>query len=237
MARSDTESVSTRPVVLGPDTSSSPQAARLVRSRWLDPRLVTGLLLMLGSVVLGTRVIAAADDTVPVLVAATDLAPGQSLTTTMVETRQVGLAESLEGLYHTGQVGDGYVVVRPVSAGELLPRSAVAVVTDTDAVRYVTVAVPATEVPVGLGPAAVVDVWRAPPEQGDDRTAGRLLADVSVTAVDSGSGGLGGSGGVARVTLAVAADTRADLDQAVAGLVAAARDGLVYLVHVPETSR
>ena len=99
--------------------------------RWLDLRLVTGLLLVLGSVVLGTRVIAAADDTVPVLVAATDLAPGQSLTTTMVETRQVGLAESLEGLYHTGQVGDGYVVVRLVSAGELLPRSAVAVVTDT----------------------------------------------------------------------------------------------------------
>lgn len=236
MARSDTDSVSTRPVVFGQDVSS-PQAARLVRSRWLDPRLVTGLLLVLGSVVVGTRVVAAADDTVPVLVATTDLAPGQPLTATMVETRQVGLAESLDGLYHTGEVGGGYVVVRPVSAGELLPRSAVAVATDTDAVRYVTVAVPAAEVPAGLGPAAVVDVWRAPPEQGDDRTAGRLLADVSVTAVDSGSGGLAGSGGVARVTLAVAEGTRADPDEAVAGLVAAARDGLVYLVRVPEASR
>jgi hypothetical protein len=35
----------------------------------------------------------------------------------------------------------------------------------------------------------------------------------------------------------VAEDTSADLDEAVAGLVAAARDGLVYLVRVPETSR
>ena len=104
MVRSETDSVSTRPVVFGQDVSS-PQAARLVRSRWLDPRLVTGLLLVLGSVVVGTRVVAAADDTVPVLVAAADLAPGQPLTATMVETRQGGRAESLDGLYHTGEVG------------------------------------------------------------------------------------------------------------------------------------
>ena len=233
MVRSDTDSVSTRPVLLGQEPPSPP-AARLVRPRWLDPRLVTGLLLVLGSVVVGTKVIAAADDTVPVLVAATDLAPGQSLTATMVETRQVGLAAGLD-LYHTGDVGDGYVVVRPVSAGELQPRSSVAVAADTDALRYVTVAVPVAEVPVGLGPAAVVDVWRAPAEQAEDRSADRLLADVSVTAVDAGGGGLAGSGGVVRITLAVAAGTGTDVDEAVAGLVAAARDGLVYLVEVPET--
>ena len=234
MVRSDTDSVSTRPVVPGPDPSSPP-AARLVRARWLDPRLVTGLLLVLGSVVVGIKVIAAADDTVPVLVAATDLAPGQPLTASMVETRQVGLGAGLD-LYHTGDVGDGYVVVRPVGAGELLPRSSVAVA-DTDVLRYVTVAVPVTEVPAGLGPAAVVDVWRAPAEQAEDRIADRLLADVSVTAVDSGGGGLAGSGGVARITLAVAGGTGTDIDEAVAGLVAAARDGLVYLVQVPETPR
>ena len=235
MVRSDTDSVSTRPVVLGQDPSSPP-ATRLVRPRWLDPRLVTGLVLVLGSVVVGTKVIAAADDTVPVLVATTDLAPGQPLTASMVETRQVGLAAGLD-LYHTGEVGDGYVVVRPVSAGELLPRSSVAVAADTGALRYLTVAVPVTEVPVGLGPAAVVDVWRVPPEQAEDRTAERLLADVSVTAVDADGGGLAGSGGVARITLAVAAGTGTDVEQAVAGLVAAARDGLVYLVQVPETRR
>jgi hypothetical protein len=235
MVRSDTDSVRTRPVAPGHD-SPSPQAARLGRSRWLDPRLITGLVLVLGSVVVGTRVIAAADDRVPVLVAATDLAPGQPLTAAMVETRQVGLESTLDDLYHTGDVGHGYVVVRPVSAGELLPRSSVAVATETDATRYVTVALPATELPVGLGPAAIVDVWRAPPEQSDDRRAVRLLADISVTAVDTGGGGLAGSGGVARVTLAVSDDTATDLDEAVAALVAAARDGVVYLVRVAETS-
>ncbi|MGH8825302.1 MAG: SAF domain-containing protein [Jiangellaceae bacterium] len=235
MVRTDTDSVSTRSAALGHDVSS-PQAARLARSRWLDPRLVTGLLLVLGSVVVGTRVIAAADETVPVLVAATDLAPGQPLSAAMVETRQVRLEGTLD-LYHTGEVGDGYVVVRPVSAGELVPRSAVGVAGDTDAVRYVTVAVPVAELPLGLGPAAVVDVWRAPPAQGEDRTADRLMAGVSVTAVDAGGGGLAGSGSVARVTLAVATDARGGLDEAVAGLVAAGRDGLVYLVRVPETPR
>ncbi len=233
MARTDTDSVGTRPAVFGQDTSS-PQAARLVRPRWLDPRLVTGLLLVLGSVVVGTRVIAAADDTVPVLVATSDLAPGQPLTAAMVETRQVRLEGTLD-LYHTGEVGDGYVVVRQVSAGELLPRSSVTAATDTDAVRYVTVAVPVAEVPAGLRPGAVVDVWRAQPEQGDVRTAGRLLAGVSVTAVDSGGDGLAGTGSLARVTLAVAADTGGDLDDAVAELVAAARGGLVYLARVPVT--
>jgi len=223
MARTDTDSVGTQPAVFGQDTSS-PQAARLVRPRWLDPLLVTGLLLVLGSVVVGTRVIAAADD----------MAPGQPLTAAMVETRQVRLEGTLD-LYHTGEVGDGYVVVRPVSAGELLPRSSVTAATDTDAVRYVTVAVPVAEVPAGLGPGAVVDVWRAPPEQGDVRTAGRLLAGVSVTAVDSGGDGLAGTGSLARVTLAAAADTGGDLDDAVAELVAAARGGLVYLARVPVT--
>jgi hypothetical protein len=197
--------------------------------------LVAGVLLVLGSVVVGARVIAAADQTVPVLVATTDLAPGQPLTGAMVEMRDVVLDGNLD-LYYTGDVGAGYVVVRTVSEGELLPRSAVAASTDSAATRYVTVAVPAAEVPTGLAAGAVVDVWRTPPEQSEERAATSLLDGVTVTAADSGGGGLTGSGGQARVTLAVSAEARAgtDLDESMAQLLAAARDGLVYLTRVPE---
>ncbi len=213
---------------------ASPQASRLARRRWLDPRLIAGVLLVLGAVVLGTRIIAAADHTVPVLVAAADLAPGQPLTAAMVETRDVVLDGNLD-LYFTGEVGSGYVVVRTVSEGELLARSAVAATTDSTPIRYVTVAVPAIEAPAGLVAGAVVDVWRTPPEQDVERAATPLLSGVTVAGAESGASGLSGAGGQARVTLAVTGD--GDLDELTAGLIAAARDGLVYLTAVPEGPR
>jgi hypothetical protein len=218
---------------------SSPQASRLSRARWLDPRLIIGVLLVLGSVVVGTRVIAAADQTVPVLVAATDLAPGQTLSPALVDTRDVVLDGTVE-LYVTGAVGQGYVVTRAVAAGELLPRSSIAAATDDDALRYVTIPLPATEVPAGLAGGDLVDVWRIPPPDVTDRTASRLLTRIGVTDASSGEDGLTTAGGQARVTLAVSAvDGRspAELSEVIGALVAAARDGLVYLTVVPDASR
>src|SRR6476469_1490712 len=47
--------------------------------RWLDLRLVLGVLLVLGSVLLGARVVGAADATVPVWAVTGDLAAGTRL--------------------------------------------------------------------------------------------------------------------------------------------------------------
>ncbi len=215
----------------------SPPASRLRRARWLDPRLITGILLVLGSVIVGTRVIAAADQTLPVLVAATDLAPGQALSAELVETRNVMLDGNLDR-YISGPIGDGYVVVRAVGEGELLPRSSVAPATEDGELRYVTIPLPAAEVPVNMNRGAVVDVWRIPPVDAADRIAERLLTGVGVTDSDSGEGGLANAGGQARVTLAVAAAdvgrSPAEQNEAIGALVTAARDGLVYLTVIPE---
>ena len=151
MVQTDAAAVQSPSVSPSAGDIGSPQASRLRRARWLDPRLITGILLVLGSVVVGTRVIAAADQTLPVLVAATDLAPGQALSVELVETRNVMLDGNLDR-YVSGPIGDGYVVVRAVGEGELLPRSSVAPATGDGELRYVTIPLPAAEVPVSMNP-------------------------------------------------------------------------------------
>jgi hypothetical protein len=205
----------------------SPVASRLALPRWLDVRLVIGMLLVLVSVVVGARIIAAADDTVPVLAATADLVPGQPLTAELVETRNVLIDQGLDR-YFTGAVGDGHVVVRPVSRGELLPRTAVSPVTEIEAVRYVTLPVQPGEVPAGLSAGSLVDVW-VPAADGDG-PAQLLLEGVTVTASSAEVGGLGSTSGQVQVTLAVVAD---DLDAVTAELVAAARAGRIYLTALP----
>src|SRR4051812_29815423 len=60
-------------------TPGGPVPRRVRPPRWLDLRLVLGVLLVLGSVLLGARVVTAADATVPVWSAAGNLAAGTVL--------------------------------------------------------------------------------------------------------------------------------------------------------------
>src|SRR4051795_9445910 len=57
-----------------------PAPRRVRPPRWLDLRLVLGVLLVLASVLLGARVVGAADATVPVWAVTGDLAAGTELT-------------------------------------------------------------------------------------------------------------------------------------------------------------
>jgi hypothetical protein len=221
-----------------PTEHPSPQATRVGAPRWLDLRLVVGVLLVLGSVAVGARVVAAADDTVPVLVATQDLTVDRPLTAALVQTRQVLLEDGL-ARYLSGDVPEGYVMVRPVEAGELVPRSAVAPAGEVaEDLRYVTLALPAAELPAGLRAGRVVDVWVAPDGEATGAVAELLLAGITVTDVGGDSGGLGVSGTERAVTLAVTPGAADDtLEEAVARLVAAARDARVYLAAVPDGSQ
>jgi hypothetical protein len=106
---------------------ASPAALRASPPRWRDGRLVAGVLVLLVSVAIGARVVAAAQDTAPVLVVTADLPAGHVLTRSDLATRDVRLAGA-GGRYVAGDqlsaVG-GRVLDRAVSAGELLPASAV----------------------------------------------------------------------------------------------------------------
>jgi hypothetical protein len=206
---------------------SSPPAARLRPPRWLSVRMIVGVLIVLVSVVTGVRVVSAADQTVPVLVATEDLVPGQPLTSELVEPQNVRLEHGVD-TYLTGEVGSGYVVVRPVGRGELLPSAAISPAAEVLEVRYVTLPLDASELPHGISPGDVVDVWITPLDDGSAATL--LLPAVSVTAASTGGGGLTDASRRAQVTLAVTGD---DLHDVTAQLVAAARAGRVYLAALP----
>jgi hypothetical protein len=220
----------------------SPPATRLGRPRWLDLRLIIGVLLVLGSVLLGTKVIAGADDTTAVLALTRDVQPGVRLSTADVTIRRVRLDAGLDHYVSAGSPVAGYVMTRPAQAGELLPRRAIAAAAEAEAaddIRWVTIAIPSEERPEGLSSGQLVDVWVAPDKAatnaatngGDGATL--LATGVAVEAVTNSSSGLSGAQ-ESTVTLALRPDDRGrSLDELVGALVAAARDTRVYLAVAP----
>jgi hypothetical protein len=144
------------------NTDELPQARRLRRPTWRDPRLGVGVLLVAASVALGTWAVRDAAATVEVYAARDPLTPGDVVDPDALAVREVRLGDD-EGLYHlvADGVPDGAVVTRTVGAGELVPRSAVG---EAEAVDLRPVVVPlGLAVPADLGPGTAVDLWLVPP--------------------------------------------------------------------------
>jgi hypothetical protein len=215
------------------DPTGTPSAPPVPRARRALPggrdlRLALGVVLVLASVVLGARVLAAADDRAEVWALAGPLAAG----TTVSADDLVPVGVALEDLTPYVEVGtdvEGMVLLRDVGADELLPAAALV---DADAAardrRWVTVPVDPLHAPPGLARGERVDVYVTPAD-------GAALGDVEVVpvlvlagALVADPGGLDPSGLSDRlgVVLDVAA---ADADRA----VAAARAGDVDLVRAP----
>lgn len=140
----------------GGEASPGPVPRRVRPPRWLDLRLVLGVLLVLGSVLLGARVVSAADATVPVWSAAGDLAAGTVLTADDLVAVDVRLDSVAEVYLSAGTSPDGRTLARAVRAGELLPRAAL-----EEPGQLVQVALPvqAGYVPPGLQRGSLVDVY------------------------------------------------------------------------------
>lgn len=144
------------------DTPASPAASRLARPGWLDGRLVLGVLLVLVSVVVGARVLSAADRSTLVWAAERDLTAGSQLTGDDLALVRVRLFDGVDaGYIPQSQDPAGQVVSRGLQAGELLPRSALVTAEDVD-FRLVTVPVDAARFPPGLDGRGQVDVWLTP---------------------------------------------------------------------------
>lgn len=140
----------------------APQARRLRRPTWRDPRLGVGVLLVAGSVALGTWAVRDAAATTEVYAARQDLTPGDALDADAVMVTEVRLGAPGEHYLRVADgLPDGAVTIRTVAAGELVPAKAVGA---SDAVELRPVVVPlGLSVPADLGPGAVVDLWLTPP--------------------------------------------------------------------------
>lgn len=205
----------------------SPVAARLVRPRWLDPRLLVGVLLVALSVVVGAKVLADADDSERVWSATRDLGADTRLTGDDVVARSVRLDSAVARYVSADEDLDGLVLTRPVGHGELLPVAAVSRAAGAGQRRVV---VEVDRIGAGgLAKGRVVDVYAVREATGDTQSAPPELVLSGVTVaedVKGGGGSLGGGGTTAGVALLVDSDD-------VAGLIDAMAHGDVYVVQVP----
>ncbi len=214
------------------DVPGSPTAGRLASPRWLDGRLVLGVLLVLISVLVGAKVLASADTSQQVWVATHDLAPGTVLIDDDLRLGKVRLFTTGDG-YLSGDKPVGYVVLRGVGADELLPRLAVTTPEAQVRLRAVTVPVPTGHLPPDLAHGQQVDLYVTPSEA-TARRAGNAPGAFTPRLVLKGvvvdrvvrAGGLGASGQDQTVVLSVAP---AD----VLVVVQALAEGTLDLVRVP----
>jgi len=172
-----------------------PRATRSHRPGWRNPRLLLGIVLVAASVVLGARLLAAADDTVGVWAVAHDLPAGAQLDQGDLERRQIRFPEADTAdryLAARDDLPSGATLNRPVSAGELLPRAAFTEGFGQDLVE-VPVSVVSDDLPATVRQGSVVDVWVTPKVSAVGKTAVKavpVFTDVVVVAVPGTSDGL-----------------------------------------------
>ena len=172
--------------------TDSPRAARLATPSWLDTRLVLGVLLVLVSVVLGARVLSAADRSQLVWTTSRALSPGTPLTTEDVVATPVRLFGNAERYLSAEQPAPvGYVLSRALGADELLPRDALAAPGRESDVREVTVNVRAGSAPPDLRRGEQVDVYVTPerPPGAGDRSGAQTAAPGSDAGPTATAGG------------------------------------------------
>jgi hypothetical protein len=212
-------------------TGAVPRATRSHRPGWRNPRLLLGIVLVAGSVVLGARLLAAADDTVAVWAVAADLPTGASVGEGDLERREVRFPDdaTADGYVSAEErVPDDATLNRDVSAGELLPRSALAADPGEDLVE-VPVSVVSDDLPATVRQGSVVDVWVTPKVSsvaGSKVKAVPVLSDVVVVAVPRTSAGLAPQT-TRQVIVGVPADRAGELGFALGGMA----DGRVVIAR------
>ena len=205
-----------------------PTPRRVRPPRWLDLRLVLGVLLVLGSVLLGARVVGAADATVPVWAVADDLAAGSEVTTADLVPVDVRLDDAAQAYVSTVTRPEGWTLSRAVRAGELLPRTALE---EPAGLVHLALPVQSGYVPPGLERGQLVDVFAvADPTAGDVAVEGSdvtlVVSHAPVQAISGRPDGvLSAATTTVQVVVAVAAEDAPDVLAAVGGRP------LVVVVH------
>lgn len=210
----------------------SPAARRARTPRWLDPRLLIGLVLVLGATVAGARIVSAADQTVTVWALTEDLAAGTTLTEDDLKTVDVGLDEHAASYLAATTDPVGKTLSRDVSAGDLLPIAALA---EDSALVGLALSVPASNVPLTVSRGDRVSIYAtAAPPPGTQVASPSTALVVEAAAVadvsDRSQGALSVGSGQLQVVVKVP-------ECAVAGILDATVDQILTVVEVTSSAR
>ena len=192
-----------------PRSLTPPPATRSRAPGWRDPRLWVGVVVVAGSVLLGARVVGAADDSVTVWAAAEELAPGTALEAgdlVPVRVRFTDEADLAAYLSADDALPADATLTRGVGAGELVPAAALGDAGDTDLLQ-VPVAVEPEQLAGAVGTGSRVNVYLVA-RGGVDRdhdSGAPVLEDVAVLDAASPEDGFAASG-LRRLVLGVPED-------------------------------
>lgn len=181
-----------------PRPLTPPAATRSRAPGWRDPRLWVGVVVVAASVLLGARVLGAADDTVTVWAAAGELAPGTSLAEDDLVAVRVRFADDtdLAAYLPTGETLPAEATLtRGVGAGELVPAAALGAPGDTGLLQ-VPVAVEPEQLAGAVATGSRVNVYlvaRGGADGGHD-SGEPVLEDVAVLDAAAPDDGYAASG-------------------------------------------
>lgn len=137
----------------------APVPRRTSRPRWLDVRVIGGILLVVAAVVVGARVVGASSHTTPVWAASRNLAAGTVLTAADLTAVDVNLAGNATHYLAADKAASGVVgasLGTGVRAGELVPLSAVQ---PTQAGKVVVIGVTPDRMPPGVTHGSSIDLY------------------------------------------------------------------------------
>lgn len=194
----------------------APTPRRLGRPKWLDPRIVVGLVLLIAAVVVGAKVIGSSRQTTPIWAAAHDLAAGTVVTDADLVPAEVNLGDAIAGYLSADTTANGRVLSRQVTAGELLPSAALAA--PAEGGRLLGIGIEASDMPPGVAHGSVIDLYLMPVTT-TGAAAGRGTAELVATEVTVQSVTAPSSGGLSGAS--------SSKYQVVLLMDAAAADGLV----------
>ncbi|KAA1400201.1 hypothetical protein [Aeromicrobium ginsengisoli] len=214
----------------GPGESGRTSAQRLRIRAWRDPRLLIGLLLVLGATILGARLAAASDDTVEYWSIRSDVAAGDAVNRDTLQATRVRLSSETKGSYlRTNEEFaaplDDLVWAHGVSAGALVDKGAL--VRRSATMRsQLPLSVAEGAAPADLGRGDLVDVWVGP-GPGDEPAGKARLVLESVRVIESGDDAAAQAGSLAQTVL-----VDVDKTQLRGSVVSTVAAGHVTLVRV-----
>ena len=175
-----------------PRVPSAPSPRRISKPKWLNTRVVLGVLVVIGAVVLGARVVGAQRQLATVWATTTDLQAGTVLTGNDLAELEVNLNDTAGRYFGAGAPLVGKQLTRALGAGEIVPVAAVGdPAADT---RLLALAVAGDQMLPGLARGSVIDVYLTT-GSGTDLSTKLVAADLTVQEVTApSSGGLSSAG-------------------------------------------